>query len=60
MQDFLRLFTTMEFSKPFALVLFFVTFVGILAYVYLGKERSKRFESYRFIPLDDTDKIIDE
>ena len=60
MQELLKLFTTMEFTKPFALVLFFVTFVGILAYVYLGKDRSKRFESYRFIPLDDSDKKIDE
>ncbi len=60
MQELLKLFTTMEFTKPFALVLFFITFVGILAYVYLGKDRSKRFESYRFIPLDESDKSIDE
>ena len=60
MQDFLKLFTSMEFSKPFALVLFFVTFVSIIVYVYFNKERSKRFESYRFIPLDESDKNIDE
>lgn len=60
MQELLKLFTTMEFTKPFALVLYFVTFVGILAYVYLGKDRSKRFESYRYIPLDESDKSIDE
>lgn len=60
MQELLKLFTTMEFTKPFALVLFFITFVGILAYVYLGKDRSKRFESYRYIPLDESDKSIDE
>ena len=60
MHEFFQLFTTMEFTKPFALVLFFTTFVGIIAYVYLSKERSKRFESYRFIPLDESDKHIDE
>jgi cbb3-type cytochrome oxidase subunit 3 len=60
MQTLFQLFTSMEFTKPFALVLFFVTFVGILAYVYLGRERSKRFESYRFIPLDETDNKADE
>ena len=60
MQEFLQLFTSMEFTKPFALVLFFTTFVSIIAYVYLNKERSKRFESYRFIPLDESDNNIDE
>jgi len=60
MQELIRLFTSMEFSKPFALVLFFITFMGILTYVYLNKDRSKRFESYRFIPLDESDNSIDE
>ena len=45
----------MQNTKPFALVLFFSCFVGILAYVYLGKQRSKRFEDYRYIPLMDED-----
>lgn len=43
-------------SKITALIIFFVTFVGILIYVYTGKERSKRLESYRYVPfLDDED-----
>ena len=60
MQEFLKLFTSMDFTKPFALVLFFITFVSIIAYVYIGRERSKRLESYRFIPLDDSDKDDNE
>lgn len=53
MFDWLSWFTDMQNSKPLALVLFFTCFVGIIAYVYLGKKRSKRFEAYRYIPLDD-------
>ncbi len=43
----------MENTKPFVLVLFFVTFVGIILYIYTGKKRSKRLESYKNIPLED-------
>ncbi len=45
--------TSMEYSKPIALVLFFVTFIGIVLYVFTGKKRKSRLESYKFIPLDD-------
>jgi cbb3-type cytochrome oxidase subunit 3 len=55
MFDWLMWFTHMENTKVLALVMFFVFFVLILLYVYLGKERSARLESYRFIPLDDDD-----
>jgi cbb3-type cytochrome oxidase subunit 3 len=55
MFEWLNWFTDMQNTKPFALVLFFTCFVGILAYVYLGKKRSKRFEEYRYIPLMDED-----
>ncbi|MEZ5538028.1 MAG: cbb3-type cytochrome c oxidase subunit 3 [Thiolinea sp.] len=49
-------FTDLGNSKVAALIIFFVTFVGILIYVYSGKKRSKRLESYRYIPfLDDDD-----
>ncbi len=43
----------MENTKPFVLVLFFVTFVGIILYVYTGNRRKQRLESYKNIPLDD-------
>lgn len=49
-------FTDMGNTKPFALVLFFVTFVAIVVYVYLDKGRSKRFESYKHIPFQDDDE----
>ena len=60
MLDFLKVFTSMEFTKPFALVLFTVTFVSIIAYVYFNKDRARRFEDYRFIPFDESDSKIDE
>ncbi len=44
-----------ENSKTVALVLFFVTFCGILLYVFSGKKRKKRLESYKYIPLADDD-----
>jgi len=53
MFDWLYWFTDMQNTKPLALVMFFICFVGIIAYVYVGKKRSKRFEEYRYIPLDD-------
>ena len=46
--------SNMENTKPLALVIFFVVFVGILLYVFTGKKRGKRLESYKNIPfLDD-------
>lgn len=59
MAELIEWFTKMENTKPFALVLFFVTFVGIIAYVYIGKQRGKRFESYKNIPFEDDDKKSD-
>jgi len=59
MPEWLLWFTRFENTKVFALVLFFVTFCGILLYVYTGKSRTERLESYRFIPLDDDDSDLD-
>jgi len=56
MMEWLKWFTSMENTKPFVLVLFFITFVGIILYVYTGKNRSKRLESYKNIPLTDEDE----
>lgn len=44
-------------SKVLALLIFFTTFVAIVLYVYTGKERKQRLESYKNIPfLDDEEK----
>ncbi|MDG4549254.1 MAG: cbb3-type cytochrome c oxidase subunit 3 [Candidatus Contendobacter sp.] len=53
MFDWLLWFTHMENSKPLALVLFFGAFCGVLIYVFTGKQRAKRLESYKYIPFDD-------
>ncbi len=55
MPDWLLWFTKFENSKIVALLLFFVAFCGILLYVYTGKNRSPRLESYKYIPLQDDD-----
>jgi cbb3-type cytochrome oxidase subunit 3 len=49
-------FARPENTKPLALVIFFVTFVGIILYVYGSKKRSKRLESYKDIPFQDDDE----
>ena len=53
MFDWLSWFTHMENTKPFVLVLFSITFVLILYYVFSNKDRSKRFESYKNIPFQE-------
>lgn len=54
MLDWLMWFTSMEHSKPLALVLFFSAFCGILLYLFSGR-RAERLESYKNIPLLDDD-----
>jgi len=56
MPEWLLWFTRMENSKIVALLLFFFTFCGILIYVFTGKKRSRRLESYKYIPFQDDDK----
>lgn len=51
--DWLMWFTRMENSKPLALVLFFAAFCAIVLYVYTGRRRGKRLESYKHIPFQD-------
>jgi cbb3-type cytochrome oxidase subunit 3 len=46
-------------SKIVALLLFMGTFVAIVIYLFAGRRRSTRFESYRYIPLDDEDSHLD-
>ena len=58
MDAFINWMLDLSNSKTVGLVILFTTFVGILIYVYTGKERSKRLESYKDIPfLDDDDRL---
>jgi cbb3-type cytochrome oxidase subunit 3 len=57
MFEWLTWFTRMENTKPFALVLFFVTFILIILYIFTGKKRSQRLESYKNIPLEDDEPV---
>jgi cbb3-type cytochrome oxidase subunit 3 len=56
MPEWLEWLTDMQYTKPVALVIFFVTFVGIVLYVFTGKKRKDRFESYKDIPFMDDDQ----
>lgn len=53
MFDWLLWFTRMENTKIVALLLFFGLFCAILLYVFTGKKRAKRLESYKYIPFQD-------
>jgi cbb3-type cytochrome oxidase subunit 3 len=46
-------FTDLGNSKMTALLIFFPLFVGIVIYTYTNKKRSKRLESYKYMPFDD-------
>jgi len=46
----------MRNSKILALLIFFIGFVILLVFVFTGKERSKRLESYKNIPFLDDDE----
>ena len=47
-----------ENSKIVALLLFFFTFCGILIYVFTGKKRSRRLESYKYMPFEDDEQDL--
>ncbi len=54
--EWLTWFSRPENTKPLALIIFFVTFIGILIYVYGSRKRGQKLESYRDIPfLDEQD-----
>jgi len=42
-------------AKSLALVIFFITFVAIVVWVYGSKQRGKKLESYKHIPFLDED-----
>ena len=56
MSDVLQWIGRLENSKIVALIIFFVTFCAILLYVFTGKKRRERLESYKYIPFADEDK----
>lgn len=56
MFEWLSWFTRMENTKPLVLVLFSITFVLILLYVFTNRSRSKRLESYKNIPFQEEDE----
>ena len=58
MLEWLLWFTRLENSKVVALLLFFFTFCGILIYVYTGRQRSERLESYKYMPLMDDEQDL--
>ena len=53
MFDWLAWFTNPTNAKIFSLILFFGTFLAIVVYVFTGKRRAKRLESYKHIPFQD-------
>ena len=48
--------TDMQKAGQIATVIFFVVFTGIIVYAFTGRGRQKRFDDYRYIPLDDEDE----
>jgi len=59
MPDWFLWFTKFENSKVVALLLFFTTFCAILIYLYTGKKRAKRLESYKYMPLQEDEQDLD-
>ncbi len=53
--EWLQWFSKPENTKPLALIIFFVTFIGIVLYVYGNRKRSQRLESYKNMPFLDED-----
>jgi len=46
----------MRNSKILALLIFFIGFVILVVFIFTGKERTKRLESYKNIPFLDDDE----
>jgi len=57
LDDIFDWFLVMANNKSVTLVIFVVTFIAIMVYVYGSKKRSKRFETYRNIPFLDDDSL---
>ena len=59
MAEFWSWITDLGNSKIVALLLFMSTFIAIVIYLFSNSRRSRRFEAYRYIPLDDEDSPLD-
>ncbi|MFO8025137.1 cbb3-type cytochrome c oxidase subunit 3 [Thiohalophilus sp.] len=55
MYDWIKSMVYSGDAKTFLLLLFFITFVGIILYVFTNRKRSRRLESYKNIPFEDDD-----
>ena len=51
-------FAEVEHAKPFVLVLFFITFVGILIYVFGGKKRGQRLEAEKYAIFEEDSDLV--
>lgn len=59
LNDIFEWFMVMANNKATTLVIFVITFLAIIIYVYGSKKRSKRFETYRNIPfMDENDERV--
>ncbi len=59
MKEFFLWFTDMANSKTAAAVIFFVTFIAIVIYVFGSEKRKKQYDDYRMIPfLDDEETKV--
>ncbi len=59
LNDIFEWFMVMANNKATTLIIFIITFLAIITYIYGSKKRSQRFESYRNIPfLDENDERV--
>lgn len=56
MADLWQWLTQLENSKIVALVVLFIAYIAILIYIFTGKKRAERLESYKYIPLMEEDE----
>jgi|GEM_PF-5589429 len=58
MEDLIAFIATWEDARLFLLILFMSTFLGIIVYLVINPERSKRLETYKDIPFIDDEQMI--
>jgi cbb3-type cytochrome oxidase subunit 3 len=55
--ELLLWFSKPEHTKPLALIIFLLTFVGIVFYVYGNRGRGERLEAWRYLPFLDDESL---